>query len=97
MPPFRVLCCCDEAWGMARYLRSFVPGTEVSRPDLGTRDNSARQPDARFIHDEKGRGSTRTCYWYSESLRAVNTQAGRDRIGEESPHKQRTQTDSAFL
>ena len=37
MPPFRGALALDEAWGMARYLRSFVPGTEVSRPDLGTR------------------------------------------------------------
>jgi hypothetical protein len=34
MPPFRGTLTLEEAWGMARYLRTFVPGTEVSRPDL---------------------------------------------------------------
>ena len=35
MPPFRGTLTLEEAWAMARYLRTFVPGTEVSRPDLG--------------------------------------------------------------
>ena len=34
MPPFRGTMTLEEAWGMARYLRTFVPGTEVLRPDL---------------------------------------------------------------
>jgi hypothetical protein len=34
MPPFRGALALDEAWGLAHYLRSFVPGTEVSRPVL---------------------------------------------------------------
>ena len=34
MPPFRGTLTLEEAWGMARYLRTFVPGTEVLRPDL---------------------------------------------------------------
>jgi len=34
MPAFRGTLTLEEAWAMARYLRSFVPGTEVSRPDL---------------------------------------------------------------
>jgi hypothetical protein len=38
MPPFRGALSLEEAWGMARYLRTFVPGTEVLRPDLGTPD-----------------------------------------------------------
>jgi hypothetical protein len=25
----------EESWAMARYLRTFIPGTEVSRPDTG--------------------------------------------------------------
>ena len=33
MPPFRGTMTLEEAWAMARYLRTFVPGTEVSRPD----------------------------------------------------------------
>jgi len=35
MPPFRGTLSLEEAWAMGRYLRSFMPGTEVSRPDLG--------------------------------------------------------------
>jgi mono/diheme cytochrome c family protein len=35
MPPFRGTLTLEEAWAMARYLRTFVPGTEGSRPDLG--------------------------------------------------------------
>jgi len=35
MPPFRGTLSLEEAWAMARYLRTFVPGTEASRPDLG--------------------------------------------------------------
>lgn len=35
MPPFRGTITLEEAWGMSRYLRTFVPGTEVSKPDLG--------------------------------------------------------------
>jgi hypothetical protein len=31
----------EEAWAMARYLRAFVPGTEVARPEVG------RSPAAR--------------------------------------------------
>ena len=34
MPPFRGALSVEESWAMARYLRTFVPGTEVSRPDL---------------------------------------------------------------
>ena len=35
MPPFRGTLTVEEAWGMARYLRTFVPGTETPRPDRG--------------------------------------------------------------
>jgi hypothetical protein len=35
MPPFRGTLSLEEAWAMARYLRTFVPGSEVSRPDFG--------------------------------------------------------------
>jgi hypothetical protein len=35
MPAFRGTLTLEEACAMARYLRTFVPGTEVSRPDLG--------------------------------------------------------------
>jgi mono/diheme cytochrome c family protein len=36
MPPFRGTLTLEEACSMARYLRTFVPGTEISRPDVGT-------------------------------------------------------------
>jgi hypothetical protein len=35
MPPFRGALSLEEAFGLARYLRTFVAGSEVSRPDLG--------------------------------------------------------------
>ena len=35
MPPFRGAMSLEESWAMARYLRTFIPGTEVSRPDYG--------------------------------------------------------------
>jgi mono/diheme cytochrome c family protein len=35
MPAFRGTLTLEEAWGMARYLRSFLPGSETSRPDRG--------------------------------------------------------------
>jgi mono/diheme cytochrome c family protein len=34
MPPFRGTLTLEEGWGMARYLRTFLPGTETPRPDL---------------------------------------------------------------
>jgi len=36
MPPFRGTLSVEECWALARYLRTFVPGTEASRPDLNT-------------------------------------------------------------
>jgi mono/diheme cytochrome c family protein len=35
MPTFRGTLSIEETWAMARYLRRFVPGTEVPRPDVG--------------------------------------------------------------
>jgi mono/diheme cytochrome c family protein len=35
MPMFRGTLTLEEAWGMAHYLRSFIPGTEVPRPEVG--------------------------------------------------------------
>ena len=34
MPPFRGALTLEEAWAIGRYLHTFVPGTEVSRPDV---------------------------------------------------------------
>jgi hypothetical protein len=36
MPPVRGTLTLEESWAMARYLRTFVPGTEMSRPDVGS-------------------------------------------------------------
>jgi hypothetical protein len=38
MPTFRGTLTLEEAWAMARYLRTFVPGTETARPDVGRTD-----------------------------------------------------------
>jgi mono/diheme cytochrome c family protein len=35
MPTFRGTLSIDETWAMARYLRRFVPGTEIPSPDVG--------------------------------------------------------------
>lgn len=34
MPTFRGVLSLEEAWALARYIRTFVPGTEVSPPVL---------------------------------------------------------------
>jgi hypothetical protein len=36
MPPWRGVVSLEEAWALARYVRTFVPGTEASRPDFST-------------------------------------------------------------
>lgn len=38
MPPFRGALSLEEAWAMARHLRTFEAGTEIHRPDLGMPD-----------------------------------------------------------
>jgi mono/diheme cytochrome c family protein len=35
MPQFRGALSIEETWGIARYLRSFAPGTEIPKPDVG--------------------------------------------------------------
>jgi hypothetical protein len=42
MPAFRGTLTLEEAWHMARYLRTFQPGTEVSRPDVSGTPAPAR-------------------------------------------------------
>jgi hypothetical protein len=42
MPPFRGTLTLEEAWAMARYLRTFDPSATVSRPDLSAPDNSSK-------------------------------------------------------
>lgn len=33
MPPFRGTLSLEESWAVARHLRTFIPGTETSKPD----------------------------------------------------------------
>jgi hypothetical protein len=50
MPPFRGTLTLEEAWAMGRYLRTFVPGSEVSRPDFGTsKKGGSGTPPARPV------------------------------------------------
>jgi mono/diheme cytochrome c family protein len=42
MPPFRGTLTLEEAWAMARYLRTFVPGTEAPRPDVGPPEKAGK-------------------------------------------------------
>jgi Cytochrome C oxidase, cbb3-type, subunit III len=44
MPPFRGTITLDEGWAMARYLRTFMPGTEVSRPQVDQKKAPETQP-----------------------------------------------------
>jgi len=41
MPPFRGALSLEEAWALARYVRTLVPGTESSRPDTDKPDKPA--------------------------------------------------------
>jgi mono/diheme cytochrome c family protein len=45
MPPFRNALTLEESWVMTRYLRTFVPGTEMPRPDLKQREMQPPPPD----------------------------------------------------
>jgi hypothetical protein len=44
MPPWRGTLSLEEAWAMARYLRTFVPGAEISPPDLTVPEKPALGP-----------------------------------------------------
>jgi hypothetical protein len=44
MPPWRGTLSLEEAWATARYLRTFVPGTEVSRPDYSAPEQPKSAP-----------------------------------------------------
>jgi hypothetical protein len=43
MPPFRGTLTLEEGWAMARYLRTFLPGGEKSRPDSGPAEKEKEQ------------------------------------------------------
>jgi Cytochrome C oxidase, cbb3-type, subunit III len=53
MPPFRGTLTLEEAWAMARYLRTFPPGTEVHRPDFGTPEKTI-PPKLELPKEKKG-------------------------------------------
>jgi mono/diheme cytochrome c family protein len=44
MPAFRGTLTLEEACAMARYLHTFVPGTELSKPDLATGAGGTQPP-----------------------------------------------------
>ena len=43
MPAFRGTLTLEESWAMARYLRSFIPGVEASRPDVKEPEKSKEE------------------------------------------------------
>src|SRR4029077_16185541 len=44
MPPFRGVLTLEESWALAPYVRSFIPGTEISRPDDSEPARAGPQP-----------------------------------------------------
>jgi hypothetical protein len=46
MPPWRGVLSLEEAWAMARYVRTFVPGAEASRPDFSTPEKAEKSDKA---------------------------------------------------
>jgi hypothetical protein len=42
MPPWRGVLSLEEAWAMSRYVRTFVPGSEASRPDFNAPEKGAK-------------------------------------------------------
>jgi hypothetical protein len=46
MPPFRGTLSLEEAWAMARYLRTFAPGYDPSKPVIGQGPEPGPQPPA---------------------------------------------------
>jgi hypothetical protein len=45
MPTFRGTLTLEEAWAMARYLRTFVPGSETPRPEVGPAEKGGQLPE----------------------------------------------------
>lgn len=46
MPPFRGVMTLEESWALARYVRTFIPGSEISRPDDNEPAKANPQPPA---------------------------------------------------
>jgi hypothetical protein len=53
MPPFRGTLTLEQAWAMARYLRTFLPGSETERPDRGPADKGG--PAKKNLEMEKSK------------------------------------------
>jgi mono/diheme cytochrome c family protein len=49
MPPFRGTLTLEEAWAMAHYLRTFVPGSEASRPGVGKSEKADQKVDQKEV------------------------------------------------
>src|SRR5487761_710309 len=69
MPTFRGALTLEEAWALARYVRTFIPGSEVSRPDDGEPEKgkeatkkpgaAGSEPTAKDAPSPKGKKSTK--------------------------------------
>jgi hypothetical protein len=46
MPPWRGVVSLEEAWALARYVRTLAPGSEASRPDFSAPEKVAPLPQA---------------------------------------------------
>jgi cytochrome c len=49
MPQFRGTLTLEEAWAMARYLRTFIPGVGLPRPDIGSSGPGDAVPEPIFL------------------------------------------------
>jgi hypothetical protein len=61
MPPFRGTLTLEEGWGMARYLRTFIPGSETPRPGTTSPDKDKekdKDKDAPPPKDKKSKTDT---------------------------------------
>ena len=47
MPAFRGTLTLEESWALARYLRTFVPGSEASRPRFDKKNGGRKDRDKR--------------------------------------------------
>jgi hypothetical protein len=57
MPPFRGTLTLEESWAMARYLRTFLPGTETPRPDTGKGEKPGGPEKLQVMPKEKPEGA----------------------------------------
>jgi mono/diheme cytochrome c family protein len=54
MPTFRGTLTLEEAWAMVRYLRTFLPGSEASRPEMGRQEKEKTgQPSEPLLPPKK--------------------------------------------